>query len=79
MPEEPISAELSELLDKIADLKIEIRKKALSDGVGALAEDDEGKVVLTREKLESLLSVQQSASWGNHSSGINNAGQHSSG
>lgn len=67
-----------ELLSEISDLKIGA-KKSLSEGVDPISEDVEGNVLLSREQLENLLSTQSNINiYAFHSSGITNAGTHSS-
>ncbi|MCR6727078.1 hypothetical protein [Agrobacterium fabrum] len=78
MDEELSRDRILELLAEIKDLKIGA-KKALSDGVDIVEEDEDGNVLLSRETLESLLSTQRNINiYAFHSSGINNVGDHSS-
>lgn len=66
------------LLSDISDLKIGANK-SLSEGLDPLQEDDEGNILLSREELERLLSTQNNINiYAFHSSGVTNAGTHSS-
>lgn len=70
-----------ELLAEISDLKIKA-KKDLSEGVEGVEgveANEAGEVLLTRQQLESLLVSQPNINiYAFHSSGVNNAGNHSS-